>query len=197
MNSLGDCAQTARTVIDRVHRRDDGEKNLRSANVTRRFVATDVLLARLQRKPISGPAFSIVRNTNQSSRHVTLVLIARGEVSGVRSAKSEWNAEPLRISNRNVGAEFARRLYQCERENVCRDDDQRAGVVRLLHKLGVIVNGAVRRRILYERAKNGAVELELRKVVDLDFNSERFRAGANDFDRFRVTIVSNEKVFSI
>src|SRR2546423_7647074 len=125
MDALGDCAHTARAVIDRVHRRDDGEKNLRRADVTRCLVAADVLLARLQRESVSGPAFSIVRNADESPGHVALVLIERGKVSRMRSAETEWNAETLRISNRNVSAEFARWFYQRERENVRRDNNER------------------------------------------------------------------------
>src|SRR5438874_7691527 len=110
MDALGDCAHTARAVIDRVHRRDDGEKNLRRANVTRCLVAADVLLARLQRESVSGPAFSIVRNADESPGHVALVMIAGGKVSRVRSTETERNAEALCIPNRNVRPEFTRRF---------------------------------------------------------------------------------------
>src|SRR5689334_8842266 len=97
-------------MIDRVHRCNDREQNLRGTNVTGRLVATDVLLARLERKPICRSTFGIVRDADESARHVTFVLITRREVGGVRSAESEWNAEPLSISDRDVGAEFTRRF---------------------------------------------------------------------------------------
>src|SRR5438094_821099 len=76
MNSLGDCAQPVRAMIDRVHRCDDSGKNRRRANVARRSVATDVLLTRLERESIGGPTFLIVRNAHQSTGHVTFVLVA-------------------------------------------------------------------------------------------------------------------------
>ena len=110
MNALGDCAQTGRSVIDGVHRRNDREQNLRSTNVTRRFVAADVLLARLQRESIRGAALGIVRNTDQSSWHMAFELIARCKIGSVRSAETERHAEALCVSNRDVGTEFARRL---------------------------------------------------------------------------------------
>ena len=110
MNALGDRAQTIRSVINRVHRCDDGEKHLRRADVARRFVATDVLLARLQREPIAGLSSRIMRNADEPSRHVAFVLIARREIRGVRSAEAERNTEALRAADGNVGAEFARRL---------------------------------------------------------------------------------------
>ena len=134
----GDCSQSARTVINRIHRRDDGEEHLRRADVTRRFVAADVLLARLQREPVSRASVGIVRNADEPARHVAFVCIARREIGGVRSAESERNAETLRAADRDIGAEFARRLQQSQRENIGRDDDERAGVVRALRRTFVI-----------------------------------------------------------
>ncbi len=130
MNAFGDCAQSLRSMIDRIHRGDDGEQNLRRANVAGGFVATDVLLARLQRESIGRASFGIVRNADQPAGHVTFVLIARGKVSRVRSAKPERNAEALRAADRNIGAKFSGRLQQRQRQNIGRDDDERAGVVR-------------------------------------------------------------------
>ena len=69
--------------------------------------------------------------------------------------------------------------------------------MRLFHEFRVIVNRAVSRGILDERAENGVVELELRDIVDLNFDSERFRTRAQDLDRFRMAIVSEEKCFPI
>ena len=53
-----------------------------------------------------------MRNADEPSRHVPFVCIARREISGVRSAESERNAEALRAADGDIGAEFARRLQQ-------------------------------------------------------------------------------------
>jgi hypothetical protein len=45
MNPFGDCSETSWPVIHGIHRSDDSQKDLRSADVTCRFVAADVLLA--------------------------------------------------------------------------------------------------------------------------------------------------------
>src|SRR6266498_502539 len=108
MHALCECAQTARAMIDGIHRGDNGEENLRRADVARGFVPPDVLLACLQRKAISGAAFGIVRNAHESAGHMTFVLVARGEVGCMRAAKSQRNAEALRITDRNIGTEFSR-----------------------------------------------------------------------------------------
>ena len=60
MDALSNGAQTFQAMINRVHRRDDREKNLGGADVARSFVAPDVLLSGLQCQPIRGAAFSIV-----------------------------------------------------------------------------------------------------------------------------------------
>ncbi len=89
-----------------------------------------------------------------------LELLARGEICRVRPAESQRDSEPLRIADGDVGAEFARRFQQCEGKNICRDDDQCAGVVRLPDEIGVIVYRAISGRILNQRAENCVVEFE-------------------------------------
>src|SRR5512132_1220971 len=106
MNSLSDCAQTMWPVINCVHRGDDSGKNRRRANVARCLVATDMLLAGLQRESIGRPPFRIVRHAHQPAWHVTLVSVASGEVCRVRSAKPERNAEALRATDREIRAKF-------------------------------------------------------------------------------------------
>ena len=83
-----DPAQAVGPVINRIHRGHDGEQDLGRADVARRLVAPDVLLARLQREAIGRPAGGIVRDADEASRHVALVLVAGGEISGVRSAEA-------------------------------------------------------------------------------------------------------------
>ena len=70
---------------------------------------------------------------------MALELVARREVSRVRSAEPKWNAKTLRVSDRNICAEFTRRLQQREGKNVRGNDDKRAGIVRLLDEAGIIV----------------------------------------------------------
>ena len=97
-------------MVNSVHRRDDSEEDLRRANIARCFIAPDVLFARLHCETISGATFSVVRDAHQTSRHVTLIFVACGEVCRVRTAESEWHTEALRVPDRDVGAEFSRRL---------------------------------------------------------------------------------------
>src|SRR6266496_6311564 len=106
MHSLGDCTQPTGTMIDSVHRGDESGKDRRRADVARCLVATDMLLARLQREAIGNPTLRIVRNAHQPAGHVTFVSIAGGEVCRVRSAKPERSAEALRATDRDIRTKF-------------------------------------------------------------------------------------------
>src|ERR1043166_7137838 len=110
MNALGQRAESARAVVDSVHRSEHGEKDLRRADITRCLVASDVLLARLQGEPICGLAFGIVGNADESAGHVTLVLVSCRKIGGVRSTEPERHAKALRAADGDIGAELARRF---------------------------------------------------------------------------------------
>src|SRR3984893_19562390 len=138
-----------------------------------------------------------MRNSDQTSRQVTFILIAGRKIRGVRPAEAKRNAKTLRIADRNVSAEFARWFDQGKCENVGCDTDQRAGAMCPSNELGIVVNSAIGRGILHERAENRFVEFETRVVVNLYFDAERLCTGADDFDRLRMAIVRYEKLFSI
>src|SRR5271168_2137494 len=96
MHPLGDLLQSLRPVVNCVHRSHDREQDLRGADVARRLVAADVLLARLQRKPQTGPPLRIVRDADQPSGHVALEIILHSEERGVGPTITERYAETLR-----------------------------------------------------------------------------------------------------
>ena len=138
-----------------------------------------------------------MRNADQTSGHVPLVLIARRKIGSVWSAEAERNAETLRVSDDNIGAKFSRRLQQRERQNIRGDDDESAGVVRLPNEFSVIENRAVGRGILHERAKDRIrLNLNLCEIADDDFDPERLRARLHDLDRLRMAIVRRRKISS-
>ena len=97
-------------MIDGVHRRHDREQHLRRADVARGFLAADVLLARLQREAIGGPAGGSFETPTRRPGIWRLNCIARREERRVRSAVAERHAEALRAADGDVRAEFARRL---------------------------------------------------------------------------------------
>ena len=64
------------------------------------------------------------RHADDAARRLPHVLLERREERGVRAAVPERDAEPLRVAERDVGAELARRRQQREAEQVRADGDQ-------------------------------------------------------------------------
>ena len=91
-----DFAQTLWSVVHGIHAGENCEQNLRSTNVGRCLLATDVLLTSLKSQAVRGLAVGIARNTDQSARHLSFEAGLDREERGVRPTESERNAESLR-----------------------------------------------------------------------------------------------------
>ena len=113
-------------VVHGVETGDHREEHLRGADVARRLLAPDVLLARLQREPQRGPSGRVDRHADEPARQRALVLVADREEAGVRTAEHRRDAEALRRADDDVDADLTRRPQQHQREQVGRDGDQRA-----------------------------------------------------------------------
>ena len=103
VHALRDRAQSLRSMINRIHRGDHGQQDLRRADVTGGFVAPDVLLASLQRQSVGRSSFSIVRNADEPARHVALVFdrVSRNKPHAVRRSQAERrSAECCRLQRR-------------------------------------------------------------------------------------------------
>ena len=118
--------EAPRAVVDRVHRRHDGEQHLRGADVRRGLLAADVLLARLQGEAVGGVAVGILRDADEAAGQLALEAGAHGHVAGVRSAEAHRNAEALGGADGDVGTELAGRGQQGEGEQVGGDDGEAA-----------------------------------------------------------------------
>ncbi len=127
-----DRPQALGAVVDGVHRGDDGEQHLGGADVGRRLVAADVLLAGLQREAVGRTALGVDRDADQAAGQVPLETGAHRHEAGVRAAVEQRDAEALAGADDDVGAQLARRLEQGQREQVGRDDGEGAALVGLL-----------------------------------------------------------------
>ncbi len=126
VHPLRDRAQAVGTVVHRVHAGDVRQQHLRGADVAGGLLATDVLLARLQREAQRAATLRVDRHADQAAGQVALVLLAGGEERGVRSAVGHRHAEALRRADDDVGAPLPRRGEEHQREQVGGDRDQRA-----------------------------------------------------------------------
>jgi len=111
---------------------DETRTHLGRADVARRLVATDVLLARLQREAVRRAAVGVLRQADEAAGHAALEAVLAGEEGGVRAAVAERDAEASGVAERDVGAPLAGRLDGREGEEVGRAQDEAAEVVRAL-----------------------------------------------------------------
>ena len=104
MNPPREPAQAFRSVPDGVHARDVREESLCRADVRRRPLTADVLLARLERHPVRRPSARIDRNAYQPPRHLPRMALLRREERRVRSATADRHTEALRAPDDDVSA---------------------------------------------------------------------------------------------
>ena len=110
---------------------DAGERvqRLRGADVRGRFLAADVLLARLQRQHEAAAAVDVDGLAGDPARHPAQVLLAGGEQAERGPAEVEPVAERLALADGDVDAAFAGRAQDAERDRVdLGDDDRRLAV---------------------------------------------------------------------
>ena len=123
---LRDPPQPVRAVPDRVHAGHDGEKHLGGADVGRRLLAADVLLARLQRQAECGATGGVLAHADQPAGEQPLEPVADGHVAGVGAAVAHRHTEALHGPDGHVGAPLPRRLQQREGQRVGGDRDPAA-----------------------------------------------------------------------
>ena len=115
-----------------------------------------MLLARLERQPVGGMAVGVHRHADQAAGQLPAQVIADRQVRGVRAAVEQRHAEPLGGAERDVGAEFARRLQQGERQDVGGHRHLGAGRVRGLDDRGQVAHLTARARVLQQHAEDAA-----------------------------------------
>src|SRR5690349_24161763 len=98
MDSARDPVQPLRTMPHRVHARDHGEEHLRGADVARRLLAPDVLLARLERHAKRRPAVRVARHTDDATREQALEFVACREECRVRTTEAHRHTKTLRAT---------------------------------------------------------------------------------------------------
>ena len=192
VHATGDAGQAFGTVIHRVHAGHDGEQHLRGADIRRGLLAADVLLARLQGEPIRRLAFRIDGYADQAAWHRALVRIAAGHEGRMRAAVAERHAEALRVADDDVGAPFARRRDQGQRQQVGRHRDERAARVGGIGQRLVIVDLAEGIGILQQHAE--AVDAGgFGVIADMQLEAHRLGAGVQHFQRLRMHAARHEE----
>jgi hypothetical protein len=179
-------------VVHGVHARDHGQQHLRGADVARRLLAADVLLARLQRQPVRLVAVSVDAHADQPAGQTALELVAAGHERRVRAAIGHRHTEALAVADDDVGAPFARRRQQRKGQQIGADDE---GRVFGVHDAGVgvqVMNRAASRWVADQHSEvvvGGQQRVPLGAGVgQLDDDAQRLGARLHDLDRLRVAI---------
>ena len=153
VDALGDPTQPLGSVVDGVHPGDDREQDLRRADVARRLLAADVLLAGLQGEAVRRCTVGVDRHADEATGQLALEPGAHGHEPGVRPAEAERYAEALRRADRDVGTDLARGAQQRQREQVGGHRHQRALIVCSRDQICVVTNRPRRSRVLHEHAE--------------------------------------------
>ncbi len=165
--------QSLGTVVHRVHGRDHREEDLCGADVRRRLLAADVLLAGLERQAVGVPALGVDGQTDEASRQVSLQAGAHGHVGGVRSPVPQRHAEALGRTHDHIGSPLPRRGEQRQGQQVGRHRHQRAPRVGVGGHRGEVTDGARAPRVLPDHPEVLAVGEALAQVGHHGLEAER------------------------
>ena len=134
----GDPGEALGPVVDGVHRGHDRQQHLGGADVRRRLLAADVLLAGLQREAEGRVALGVLGDAHEAPGQLALEALGDGHEPGVRAAEAHRDAEALGGADHDVRAELPGGRQQGEGQQV-RGDDREAlgGVDPLDHRLRV------------------------------------------------------------
>ena len=113
---LGDLAQPGRADRGQVGGRRQRHQRLVRADVARRLLATDVLLARLQGEDVSLAARRVAGRADEASGHLPHRRHPRRHQPDVRAAEAGRNAERLSLRGHDVGAVRRRARSSSARE---------------------------------------------------------------------------------
>ena len=185
VHAARDRGEPVRPVVHGVERGDVGQERLRGADVRRRLLAPDVLLARLDRHPVGGVALRVDRDADETAGHLANVGVARGEEGRVRAAVAERHAEALRAADDDVGAHLARRRHQRARQEIGGDDRERLRLVDAGDDRRKIADQAVGVRRLHEHAEDLRSERRVLHVDDAQLEAERLGACREELERLR------------
>src|SRR5205085_8172244 len=109
-----DLLQTCAPHRRHVDGRGERDETFVGADVRGGLLASYVLLTRGEREDEAASALPVVSNTGEAARHLSRVLLTRGEQPDVWAAEGDGHAERLPLCNYDVSAASARRAKHPE-----------------------------------------------------------------------------------
>ena len=193
MNAPRNRRESLRTMPHGVHAGHHREQHLCRAHVGCGLLASDVLLAGLERHAKRRTSARITAHTDDPARQHPLEFILRGEEGGVRTAVAERNTEALGVADADVRAPLARWCEQHEAQQVSGDNGKCTRRVQPVARLAVVEDRAVGRGILDQNAERLVAEPRSARVTHFGGNPAGMRARLHDVDRLRVASRIDEK----
>ena len=117
-DALSNRLETNGAVVDSVHGSHVGKKSLSSADVASSLLTANVLLTSLQSKTQSTVAKTILGHTDNTTRHLTLVLVGTGEESGVGTTKAHGNTQSLGATEGDISTELTGGLENSQSKQI-------------------------------------------------------------------------------
>src|ERR1035441_8488981 len=118
MNSPNDLLQSGGAVVAGEHGRHAGQQRLRGADVTGRFLTSDVLFPGLEREPQGRAAARVLGDAHDAAGDLALKGVAGREGEFMKYNITYCHPETLRTTEGNVRAEFPRWAKQGEAEQI-------------------------------------------------------------------------------
>ena len=185
IRALSDARKAARAVVDGVEAGHVGKQRLRGADVARRLLAADMLLARLQRHAQCRPPGGVARHADDATRHGALVLVAAGHERGMRAAVAHRHAEALRRADGDIRAHRPRRAQQHQGEKIGADRDQPLRRVHCADRLRPVADAAVRVGVLKVGAEHRSW-IQFLRIAGDELDAEPLRARAHHREHLRM-----------
>src|SRR5690606_12164318 len=132
-------------------------------------------------------------HADDATWQLPLELLAGGHERRVRTAIAEWYTKALAAAADDVGAQFARRAQDRQRQQVGGDDYEATSRVHAFDGRGWIVDATIAAGVLQQHAEVLAGELGAAMVTDFDLDAERFGASPQHGKRLRVHVLVDEE----
>ncbi len=124
-----------------MHQRGQRVKGVVGADVARRLLAADVLLAGLQGEHEAASSFDIDGLADEAPGDAAHELLRHGHVAEAGAAEVHGVAERLSLADDDVGAETPGSLEEAQRERVGDDHEESPGRVRDRGRGGEVLEG--------------------------------------------------------
>lgn len=185
MNAVGDAFHAFRAVVNGIHTGQVRQQCLRGTNIGCRFFAADVLLAGGQRHAQGRFARCVFGYADDAAWSGTFELVFKREISSVRTTEAHRHTEALSVAQRNVRAQFSRRLQQNQTHDVGGNGHDRAFCFQTADNVLQVLHIAVFADVLEQRAEVFAF-VGLGKIADHQFKAEIFGAGFHHVQSLRI-----------